>query len=280
MTKVAILGTTGMLGSMMLEVFSCSSNITLIETTRNDLDAQNVDVNSIEKVLIGCDYAINCIGIIKPYIHDDNSFEVQRAISVNGLFPHKLAQAAKKTETKVIQITTDCVYDGVKGSYTETDKHNATDVYGKTKSLGEVCGDNFLNLRCSIIGKELKGKTSLLEWFLNQPKNASVDGFLNHQWNGVTTLVFANICLGIVKNDAFFNGLQHIVPADTMNKSDMLQDFAKIFGREDIIITPIEAREAIDRTLSTTNRSRNEKLWQLGGYEKVPTVREMIKEMR
>ena len=280
MTKVAILGTTGMLGSMMLEVFSGISNITLIGSTRNELDAQSVDIASIEKVLKGCDYVINCIGIIKPYIHDDNSFEVQRAIEVNGLFPHKLAQAAKNTDTKIIQIATDCVYDGIKGSYIETDKHNATDVYGKTKSLGEVYEDNFLNLRCSVIGKEIKGKTSLLEWFLNQPKNATVNGFLNHQWNGVTTYAFAKICLGIVQNDAFFNGLQHIVPTDTMNKSDMLQDFAQVFGREDIKIIPVEAKDAIDRTLLTMNKECNEKLWQLGGYEKIPTIKKMIGEIR
>lgn len=279
MTKVAILGTTGMLGSMMWEVFSGSSSIALINATRNDLDAQSTDVNSIEKFLKGCDYAINCIGIIKPYIHDDNSFQVQRAIEVNGLFPHKLAQAAKNTDTKIIQIATDCVYDGVRGGYLETDKHNATDVYGKTKSLGEVYEDNFLNLRCSVIGKELKNKTSLLEWFLNQPKSASVNGFLNHHWNGVTSLVFAKICLGIVQNNAFFSGMQHIVPADTMNKSDMLQDFARFFDREDIKITPVEAIETINRTLLTMNKECNEKLWQLGGYEKIPTIKEMIMEM-
>ena len=280
MTKVVILGTTGMLGSMLLDVFSDSSTIAIKGTRRNELDVQSADVASIERVLKGCDYAINCIGIIKPYIHDDNSFEVQRAIEVNGLFPHRLAQAAKNTGTKIVQIATDCVYDGVRGSYIETDKHYATDVYGKTKSLGEVCEDNFLNLRCSIIGKELKGKTSLLEWFLNQPENASVNGFLNHQWNGVTTLAFAKICLGIVQNDAFFNGLQHIVPTDTMNKSDMLQDFAQVFDRQDIQITPIEVEEAIDRTLLTMNKECNEKLWQLGGYDKIPTIKEMVVEIR
>lgn len=278
MTKTVILGKTGMLGSEV-ESFFQQNGFDIVATTRNELDAQNCSADDIIKVLDGCEYAINCIGIIKPYIYDDNSKEVQRAIEVNGLFPHKLAQASKITGTKVIQIATDCVYDGVKGAYTEDDKHNAIDVYGKTKSLGEVCADNFLNLRCSIIGREQKGFLSLLEWFLNQPKNAQIKGFKNHLWNGVTTRAFAKICTGVIENNAFKPGLQHVVPFDIVTKAQMLHIFARVFDRMDITIEDINAPIAIDRTIATTNNGWNSELWNNANYVNIPTVEEMIKEM-
>lgn len=291
--RVAILGITGMLGSALEKEFLTQSRVcslnadveseneefNLIKTTRKELDAQNCTVESIVNTIDGAEYIINCIGIIKPYIHDDNSAEVQRAIEVNGLFPHKLALAAKKTGARVIQIATDCVFDGVKGAYVENDRHNALDVYGKTKSLGEVAADNFLNLRCSIIGREKKSYLSLLEWFLNQPKGAKLKGFKNHFWNGVTTNAFAKICKGIIKNDAFKSGLQHIVAADSPSKAEMLDIFREVFNRNDIEIENINAEIAIDRTLSTNNEAQNEYIWQLAGYKNIPTVRQMIEEL-
>ena len=277
--KTAILGKTGMLGSEVEKAF-LENNQNIVATTRRELDAQTASVEDIKKIIDGCDYVINCIGIIKPYIHPENSFEVQRAILVNGLFPHKVATAAKQTGSKVIQIATDCVFDGVKGSYVENDLHNATDIYGKTKSLGEVQAENFLNLRCSIIGREQKSYLSLLEWFLNQPKGAKLNGFKNHLWNGVTTRAFAKLCLGIINNNAFFNGLQHVEPADILSKAQMFHCFREIFDRKDIEIKDIEADVAIDRTVVTLNKAENEKLWKNAGYNAIPTVEEMIKEIK
>jgi len=283
--KIAIFGATGMLGSTVLEVFS-KTNHEIVATARKQserfvkFDAQNFNENELISVLNGCDYAINCIGIIKPYIHDDNSFEVQRAIEVNGLFPHKLAKAAEKTGTKIIQIATDCVFDGAKGNYLETDKHNALDVYGKTKSLGEVVSENVLNLRCSIIGPELKGKTSLLEWFLNQPRDAQINGFTNHLWNGVTTLAFAKICVGLIENNSWHNGLQHIVPDDFVTKAQLLKDFAIIFDRKDIKIKDFGAQEAIDRTILTNNPLKNQQIWKNAGYFEIPKINKLVEEMK
>ena len=276
--KTAILGKTGMLGSEVEKVF-LENNQNIVTTTRRELDAQVASIEDIKKIIDGCDYVINCIGIIKPYIHPENSFEVQRAILVNGLFPHKVAAAAKETGSKVIQIATDCVFDGIKGSYVENDLHNATDIYGKTKSLGEVQAENVLNLRCSIIGKEQKSYLSLLEWFLNQPKGANLKGFKNHLWNGVTTKAFAKLCLGIINNDAFFCGLQHVEPSDILSKAQMLHVFKEIFKRKDINIEDVDAPVAIDRTIATLNKAENEKLWKNAGYNTIPTIEEMIKEI-
>ncbi len=278
MAKIAILGSTGMLGCTVEKYFK-ESGQDIISITRNILNAETCNIQDIVKVLDGCNYAINCIGIIKPYIHNDNSFEVQRAINVNGLFPHKLAEASKITGTKIIQIATDCVYDGIKGSYIESDPHNATDVYGKTKSLGEVNSENMLNLRCSIIGREQKSYLSLLEWFLNQPQNARLKGFKNHLWNGITTNAFAKICLGIIQDNTWFNGLQHVEPKDTVTKAQMLHIFKTVFNRNDIEVEDINAQNAINRTVKTINPKKNVELWQNAGYSVIPTVEEMIEEI-
>ena len=278
MAKTVILGKTGMLGSEVEKVFR-ESGLKIITPERNILDAQNCTIENILDVINGADYIINCIGIIKPYIHKDNLNEIQRAIEVNGLFPYKLALAAQKAEMRVIQIATDCVFDGIKGGYKEDDKHNASDVYCKTKSLGEIKADNFLNLRCSVIGREQKSYLSLLEWFLNQPKGAKVKGFKNHLWNGITTNIFAKICRGIVLNSAFMPGLQHIVPSDVVSKAEMLHIFAKVFKRDDMQIEDINSETGINRILSTNNKAQNEYLWKISGCEKILSIREMIEEL-
>jgi dTDP-4-dehydrorhamnose reductase len=275
MNKVAILGIDGMLGSAVYKIFSQTKS-SIIAINRSILDVQNAEVNEIKNAVGNADYIINCIGIIKPYIHDDNPAEVERAIKVNALFPHKLSQCGIKT----IQIATDCVYDGVKGNYIETDKHNALDVYGKTKSLGEVSSENFLNLRCSIIGPEKKNKKSLLEWFLNQSANSEVDGFKNHQWNGITTFAFAKICKGIVENEMWFSGIQHIVPKNVMNKYDMLKAFSDIFSRNDIKIGEKDAEECINRTINTLHSQRNKLLWEAADYSQVPSIESLITEIK
>ncbi len=271
--KVAVFGTTGMLGHAVIEVLS-QNGVEVLDVNRNQIDAEISSVEQIRDVVSECKWIVNCIGIIKTYIHDNNAFETERAIRVNALFPYNLSKAAEKS--RIIQIATDCVYDGQRGLYVETDPHNATDIYGKTKSLGEVSSDNVMNLRCSIIGRELKNKVSLLEWFLNQSRNAKVNGYTNHMWNGLTTKAFARICFGIIKNNFWFNGLQHVIPTGVINKAEMLSIFKKIFDRSDIIINNMQTEIKIDRTISTNNQERNQILWKLSGYEIIPTIKEMI----
>ena len=271
MKKIAILGIDGMLGSAVYQVFN-HERFNVIGINRKILDAQTANVNDVKIAVKDSDYVINCIGIIKPYIHDGNSTEIERAIKVNAVFPHTLSQCG----IKVIQIATDCVFDGAKGNYQETDKHNALDVYGKTKSLGEVTAENFMNLRCSIIGPEKKNKLSLLEWFRNQPQNALINGYRNHLWNGISTFAFAEICKGIIENDLWFHGLQHIIPADSLSKSNMLKIFSKIFSRNDMNIVEVDVSESINRTISTINMQRNKLLWELAGYNSIPSIEYII----
>ncbi len=273
--KVVILGSTGMLGHEVAKIISANIANTIC-VNRDIIDAEHCSVNELKQLLTNIDWVINCIGIIKPYIHDNNMHEIRRAILVNALFPHILAQAVEGSKVKVIQIATDCVYDGMQGKYIETDLYNPTDVYGKTKSLGEICQNGFINLRCSIIGREIKNKLSLLEWFLNQPYDAEINGYINHLWNGITTTAFARICLGIIQNNISDFMIQHIVPADILSKAQMLHIFKECYNRNDIKIKDIDASTRIDRTLKTLYSERNRLLWKSAGYVKIPTIKEMI----
>ncbi len=295
-SKVVILGTTGMLGSIILDLFTKNDDFDLIATYRNEtdaeklkdtygvvdfrvLDVENTSVENIKEVVADAKWVVNAIGVIKPYIHDDNVEESERAIRINSLFPYNLGKATSETDAKVLQIATDCVYSGNKGQYIESDAHDALDVYGKTKSLGETYLDNMLHLRCSIVGPELKAHLSLLDWFLSQDNNAEVNGYTNHQWNGITTLHFARIIRGIIKEDININHIQHIVPGNLISKANLLKNFAKEFGRDDITINSVEAPKIIDRTLATTNNKLNCEIWKAAGYSTPPTIEQMIAEL-
>lgn len=154
---------------------------------------------------------------------------------------------------KTIQIATDCVYSGVKGQYAEDAPHDPLDVYGKTKSLGEVKSGSFLNIRCSIIGPEKYKKDFLLEWFLMQQEGTKVKGFSHHLWNGVTTLQFAQLCEKIINNkfDALISesNTHHFMPNSTVNKYELLNIFNKIFNKKMIVEKYEDKKNILDRTL-------------------------------
>jgi dTDP-4-dehydrorhamnose reductase len=253
MITTRILGSSGMLGSMIAKTFE----LPYTTISREALEAENPKYDWYKEG----DWVINCIGKIKPYCDD-----VSAAIKVNALFPHTLP-------SKTIQIATDCVYSGKRGNYAETDEHDATDVYGKTKSLGEA--PHIYNLRCSIIGPEEKNHTSLLDWCLSQNE---VNGFTNHKWNGITTYHFSKIVQGVIREGIELPTIQHIVPADVVTKAELLRIIAKAYGKK-IKVTDVEAPEAIDRTLSTSNEGLNRRLWKAAGYPKPPTVKEMVEEL-
>jgi len=190
-----------------------------------------------------------------------------------------VARIAACSGARVIQIATDCVYSGAKGRYAEKDAHDPTDVYGKTKSLGEVRTPEFLHLRCSIIGPEPRSHRSLLGWFLSQKPGAAVPGYLNHRWNGLTTLHFAALCRGVIRANPPLSGLRHVVPADDVTKRDLLELFRSSFHRPDIVVVPREAAAVIDRTLVTEDAEANAALWRAAGYASPPTVAGMVEEL-
>lgn len=292
MAKVVVLGGSGMLGIGVMQALLDFGFEDVVYTTRGlktvdqfssfnrvSFDADAGDFAALVPHLDSDTYVINCVGVIKPYIKDDNKDQRRNALKINGLFPDDLDALSNEIGLRVIQIATDCVYSGAKGSYVESDMFDATDVYGKTKSLGEVPSSNFMHLRVSIIGPEVGRSTSLFEWVRNQPEDAEINGFTDHEWNGVTTYHFGKICAGIITTGLFTPGVQHIVPASRVSKFQLVSEIAKRAGRSDIKISPRPSGTFVDRTLETENVDINKEIWSAAGYPAPPSVEEMIREM-
>ncbi len=282
MKKVLILGKTGMLGSMVYDWFKTAGDTVVLGTSRREGDGEFFDAeatDSIERLKaivekFKPDFIVNCIGIIKPYCKDNDPAGVLRAINVNARFPHLMAKAV--APVKVIQIATDCVYSGQKGKYIESDLHDALDVYGKTKSLGEVEAENLLNIRCSIIGPEVGRSTSLLEWFLSNPPKSHLKGFSHHDWNGVTTLQYGQYCHKIIMED-LFDELRakrhciHYIVNETVNKFELLNIFKDVYGKDYEIEEVNNIGPRVDRTVESEvmdveRRSMRQTLQDLRDY--------------
>lgn len=225
------------------------------------------------------DYVVNCVGLIKHHMNDSVSTDRIAAVHINSEFPYQLNALAMKRGFRVIQIATDCVFSGSVGAYVESSHHDAFDVYGKTKSLGEVPSPQFLNLRCSIIGEEAGGNTSLVGWLLSQTPRSEIRGFSDHIWNGVTTDVFANIVLGLINSKSELSGTYHLVPEDAADKSELSAAILRAFGRDDVVVIPTETGNPVNRTLSTNFPEVNRSIWALGGYGRPPRIGEMVKNL-
>ncbi|MFX1348152.1 MAG: dTDP-4-dehydrorhamnose reductase family protein [Promethearchaeota archaeon] len=262
-----VLGVSGMLGAMVFDYLSKNKSFNVYGTVRNSkylnknifiFDAYDISQLENKKFHdLSIEYIINCIGITKPFSKDDDPEGVIRAIKINADFPWELAKYANKHHIKVIQIGTDCVYSGKSGGYTENDAHDPLDVYGKSKSLGEVFDNTTLIIRSSIIGPEFKKEvTFLLEWFLNQPNGGTINGFDHHLWNGVTTLQFAQLCEKIIETNSFeklikISHVHHFLPNNTVTKFNLMNIFNEVFEKNLKINRIYEEDNKLDRTLTT-----------------------------
>lgn len=246
-----------MLGHMVRRILAEASTIDVYGTHRaNSRDPFYFDVESGLKNLgaicdhaSGYDYFINCIGMLAGKIKNEDSISIRKAIKLNALFPHELSAFAKERGIKVIHISTDGVFSGKAECYNEDAIHDCTDLYGLTKSLGEIVDDHFLNLRCSIIGPSLFEKGGLLEWFLGQPDGAVVSGYTNHIWHGVSTYQFAKLCLKIIEGDCFDelreeSSVFHFAPNEPITKYQLLCLFRDNFGKN----IKVEATQSDERT--------------------------------
>lgn len=209
------------------------------------------DIAAVEKTIADLkpDVLFNAVGIIKQL---PSSKDVIKTLSINSIFPHRLAELAEKHRARLINISTDCVFDGAKGNYREDDSSNATDVYGKSKNLGEVTGAHCLTLRTSIIGRELGTAHSLVEWFLSN-RGQRVKGFVNAIYSGFPTIVLADIIADLIENRPDLSGLYH-VSADPINKDELLRLINRAY-RAEVEIEPF-ADFRIDRSLDSTRFRR------------------------
>ena len=242
--RILILGGAGMLGHLLLRYFSVSPDYEVYATARSmaGLEAQfskdlaarfypgSVDSNCIDSVIqalasVHPDVVINCIGIIKqlPIANDPLT-----AITVNALLPHRLALICRAAGSRLIHISTDCVFDGKKGMYTEQDQSNAEDLYGRSKFLGEVADPHCVTLRTSIIGHELKGGYGLIEWFLGQ--TGKVRGFRKAIYSGFPTIELARIMREHVLPNPELSGVYQ-VSSEPISKYDLLRVVARRYGK-------------------------------------------------
>lgn len=270
--KIAVVGSNGMLGHKVVNHLSQNSNFTIYAFTRNrkicrEKNIFYIDYNELFNFFFPYDYLINCAGVLRT--KDKNIESLSEAVNINTILPLKILES--ELSNKIINITTDGVFSGKSGGYTELSCHDACDVYGKTKSLGEIKDDRVFNLRCSIVGEELNTSKNLLSWFLNCENTSSINGYINHFWNGITTLQFAKICENIILNDIKSNNIQHIVPKDIVNKYELLKLFNKYFEKN-INIFPQYCDTTINKTLSTIDQSMNQTLWG----SKIMSIEEMI----
>ena len=209
---------------------------------------------------------VNCIGIVKQ---DTAAKDPLISITINALFPHRLAQLCRASGSRLIHISTDCVFTGRKGNYHETDVSDAEDLYGRTKLLGEVSGDNCLTMRTSIIGRELAGAHGLLEWFLSQ-QGKTVEGFKRAIFSGFTTLALSEIIAHIIAEHRDLNGLWHVA-SQPISKFDLLSVIREIYGLN------IEIRP--NKTFACDRSLNGERFRRAINYVP-PSWPEMIERMR
>jgi len=279
--KVLVVGGSGMLGHKIVQSWKDRFDVwvTLKSDSTNyenhsifdkkrilpNVDAEKFE--TVEKAInkIKPQVIFNAVGIIKQLPTSKN---VIKTLTINSIFPHRLAELAEKTNARLINISTDCVFDGEKGNYTEEDISNATDVYGKSKNLGEVSGENCLTLRTSIIGRELQTSHSLVEWFLSNRRKA-VKGFVNAIYSGFPTIILADIIADLIENHSDLSGLYH-VSSESINKYELLKLINEAYQAQVEIEPFIDFR--IDRSLNSAKFRTETKFYPL-------TWAEMIKKM-
>jgi dTDP-4-dehydrorhamnose reductase len=276
MSTVLVFGARGMLGTAVAAELRAAGHDDRA-SARTDFDAA---VDNPAPVLTGTKgIVVNAIGILRNRIDAAEPASVDGAFKVNGCFPQRLARAASAHGWRVIHATTDAVFAGRDAPYDERARHDATDPYGQSKSLGEVDAPHVVNLRCSIVGLEPPPGRSLLSWVLNQRGSARLDGYANQRWNGLTTLHLARLIRAAIETNIALPRTLHLLPADEVTKAELLQDIASAFGRTDLSITPVNAPSATDLRLATIHPDVVAALWAAAGYPAAPTVAAMVDEL-
>jgi dTDP-4-dehydrorhamnose reductase len=282
--KVLLLGKNGMLGNAVYREISNIQSADLINTTKSsEVDAIKFDAlhdpifSLIES--IKPNYVINCIGM--NWNQGKKSLtNLRKTFEINSIFPRKLASAANKLNTQVIQILTDGVFSGKQGQYHEKSLRNTVTIYGQSKKMGEIFSKNVLGLRCSIIGEQFNfNQHYLLQWLKSQPKNSSIEGYENYFWNGITTKAFARIVSGMITHESKIFGKYHLTPADFVSKFELLTLLAHKYDRDDIQIKKTRLRQDVDRTLDTNYPKQNLWFWEAGGYKNLPSIKELVNEL-
>ena len=267
--RILVLGSTGMVGHLLCKYLITNSDFILFDIARsykfrdktNLFDVKN-EKDFYEHIKhIKPDYIINCIGVL---IRESNT-SIENAIYINSYFPHMLKKFTSQINSKLIHISTDCVFSGKKGNYIESDFKDGTGIYAQTKILGEIQDTTNLTLRTSVIGPEIRDSgEGLFGWFMRQ--EGIISGFEKVIWSGVTTLELAKIIKLSIDNE--LTGLHHVTNNSSINKYELLRLFKK-YTQKNIEIKPFNGK-SLDKSLIDTRL--------LLGY-KIPSYDDMISEM-
>lgn len=280
--KILIFGISGMLGHAMFHTLSKNPYLEIIGTLRSNEKLKYFTRHANIKIITGIDMGdltlvratinehrpnvvINCIGLVKQLAQANDPLQ---AIPINSLLPHHLSKICYEQNSRFVHISTDCVFSGKKGMYLEDDFPDADDLYGRSKLLGEVTNQQHtITLRTSIIGHEIEGQRSLVDWFLSQEQ--STNGYSNAIFSGLPTPELASIVQKFVLPNSSLHGLFHVA-AEKINKFDLLKKISTIYNKEINIISC--DNPCINRSLNAN------KFNQATGYTP-PTWDRLIKDM-
>ncbi|MFP3727818.1 dTDP-4-dehydrorhamnose reductase family protein [Priestia filamentosa] len=249
--KLLILGGKGMAGHVITAYFMQKGHYEVLYTSRDPNDEAGIylDVTNVKRVeevieLTKPDIIINCIGLLNEQANNNPLL----AFQVNSLLPHQLAKLAERHNGKLIQISTDCVFSGLEGDYTEDKIPDGTSVYAQSKQLGEIVNDKHLTIRTSIIGPELKEEgIGLFLWFMNQ--SGEIKGYEKVLWNGVTTLELAKAIEEMIESS--ITGLYHLGSSKKVSKYELLMLIQDVFHKNNVKIVR-DQDIVLDRTIKST----------------------------
>ncbi|NPV06371.1 MAG: SDR family oxidoreductase [Anaerolineae bacterium] len=231
--RVLVLGATGMLGHKVFQTLREAYEVwgtvrsspsgyaghPVLEPSRliGGVDARVFD--SVVRALAEtrADVAVNCVGIVKQVSQAKDPIV---SLEVNALFPHRLADLCAACGARLLHVSTDCVFSGSAGMYSEEDRPDATDLYGRSKLLGELDRENCLTLRTSIIGRELAATTGLVEWFLSQT-GKTVRGYSRAVFSGLPTLILSRLLVDVIARHPALQGVYHVA-STPISKYDLL----------------------------------------------------------
>lgn len=257
--RVLILGGSGMLGHKLWQVLSPSldTHVTVRGNGSNgaleildpgrtlaDVSAERFDTVARAVAAVRPDVVVNCIGIVKQA---DAARDPIASISVNSLFPHRLAALCGAEGARLIHVSTDCVFSGRAGRYSEDDIPDPVDLYGRSKLLGEVPDGDCLTVRTSIIGRELSGANGLLEWFLGE--SGSIRGFRHAIFSGLTTQALGGVLGSIICDHPGLAGIRHVA-SEPISKLDLLCLLKDAYGLDVEIVA--DDTVVCDRSLDAT----------------------------
>jgi len=279
--KILVLGASGMLGNAVMRLLSLDGRYEVWGTIRStwmrshfspavaqrlipEVNIENMDLLTTLFAQTRPDVVINCVGLVKQLAAATDPLQ---ALPINAMLPHRLARLCEIGQARLIHVSTDCVFNGRRGNYRETDPSDAMDLYGRSKALGEVLYPHTITLRTSIIGHELASAHGLLDWFLTQ--QSGVKGYRQAIFSGLPTVELAMVIRDKILEHPELSGLYHVAAAP-ISKLELLELVAKVYGKS-ISIEP-------DDEVIVNNSLNADRFTEATGYV-APPWEELVRRM-